>query len=234
MRLVLAIDIGGTSARLGLVDPSDGGIRARASLPTPPRAAAGAAFLASIAEAALRLKDSTPIAAVGLGICELVSAGGRIDSGHRVPWQGLAVAAALGRFAPVTIEFDVRAAALVEARLGAGRGHDPFLYLNIGTGISAVLVQGGVPYRGAHGHALVIASGPTTSVCTHCGKRHEIVLEDIAGGAGLAAEYAKATAKTGIAPPEIFAGPLPASPRPARPLLPRLGPSAVHSVPSSA
>jgi glucokinase len=203
--LVLAIDIGGTSARLGLVDPADGHIADRATLPTPARNDAGQPFLDAVTDAALKLCRGQPVEAAGLGICELVSVDGLIESGHRVPWQGLAVTERLGRIAPVTIESDVRAAALAEARLGAGRGHDPFLYLNIGTGLSAVLVEGGQPYRGAHGHALVIASGPTTSICLDCGKRHESVLEETAGGAGLAAAYARLKRSPWIAAPEIMA-----------------------------
>lgn len=205
MRLVLGIDIGGTSARLGLVDPAAGHIADRATLPTPARNDAGQPFLDAVTDAALKLCRGQPVEAAGLGICELVSVGGVIESGHRLPWQGLAVTERLGRIAPVTIEADVRAAALAEARLGAGRGHDPFLYLNIGTGLSAVLVEGGQPYRGAHGHALVIASGPTTSICTDCGKRHESVLEETAGGAGLAAAYAQRSRRRLTAPPEIIA-----------------------------
>ncbi len=174
------------------------------ALPTPPREEAGFTFLDAVAEAASGLVSGTPVATVGLGICELVSPDGRIESGHRVPWRGLAVAGRLGRIAPVTIESDVRAAALAEARFGAGRGFDPFLYLNIGTGVSAVLVQAGIPYRGSHGHGLVIASGPTTSVCPHCGKRHEAVLEDIAGGAGLTAAYGKALGAGDAAMPLIL------------------------------
>ena len=191
MPLALGIDIGGTSARLGLVDTATGRIGERTTLPTPTRAAAGSAFLESISEAAVALAAHTPVGAIGLGICELVSRSGRIESGHRVPWQALPVAETLGMNAPLTIEADIRAAALAEARFGAGRGYDPFLYLNIGTGLSAVLVQEGRPYRGAHGHALVIASGPSVCFCPHCGQSHEAVLEDVAGGAGLAAAYAK-------------------------------------------
>ena len=204
MALVLGIDIGGTSARLGIVETATGRIGERASLPTPPREAASQGFLNAIAEAAKSLATGTPVSAIGLGICELVSVNGRIESGHRVSWPGLPVFEILGSIAPLTIESDVRAAALAEARFGAGRGHDPFLYLNIGTGVSAVLVQAGVPYRGAHGHGLVIASGPATSVCPHCGSRHEAVLEDIAGGAGLTAAYGKASGDGAAAMPMIL------------------------------
>lgn len=203
---VLGIDIGGTSARLGLVETETGHIGARAALATPPREAAGRDFLESVIDRATALASasSESVAAIGLGICELVSVDGRIESGHRVPWQGMPVRELVGRIAPLTIESDVRAAALAEARFGAAHDFDPFLYLNIGTGVSAVLVQGGRPYRGAHGHGLVIASGPTTSVCPHCGQQHETVLEDAAGGAGLAAAYAKASGDNTVAMPLIL------------------------------
>jgi glucokinase len=57
---------------------------------------------------------------------------------------------------PVRIESDVRAAAVAEARFGAGRGHGVFVYLTVGTGISFSLVQQGVPYAGARGNALLL------------------------------------------------------------------------------
>jgi glucokinase len=192
MALLIAIDVGGTSAKLALVEAETGLIVRRATVPTPPREAAGAGFLDAVGQAAEQLALSSAIAAVGLSLCELVSHRGAIESGHRVPWTTGGVHDRLGRIAPVTIESDVRAAALAEARLGAGQGYDPFLYLNIGTGIAATLVIGRRPYRGAHGHALVIASGPTTSVCAQCGAISQSVLEDVAGGAGLAAHYRQA------------------------------------------
>lgn len=193
MAMLVAIDVGGTSAKLALVDAETGRIAKRASVPTPPREHAGEAFLDAVGEAAEHLAASLPIAAIGVSLCELISPQGEIESGHRVPWTTEAVHDRLGRIAPVRIEADVRAAALAEARLGAGQGYDPFLYLNIGTGIAATLVIGRRPYRGAHGHALVIASGPTTALCAQCGAMSESVLEDVAGGAGLTEHYARKT-----------------------------------------
>ena len=49
----------------------------------------------------------------------------------------------------VVVESDLRAAALAEARFGAGAGISPFLFVIVGTGASACLVVDGRPYAGA-------------------------------------------------------------------------------------
>ena len=131
MAMLVAIDVGGTSAKLALVDAETGRIAKRASIPTPPREHAGEAFLDAVGQAAEHLAASSPIAAIGVSLCELISPQGEIESGHRVPWTTEAVHDRLGRIAPVRIEADVRAAALAEARLGVADG--------------AVVVQLGVP-----------------------------------------------------------------------------------------
>lgn len=49
---------------------------------------------------------------------------------------------------PVVLDTDVNAAALAEARLGAGKGLDPLVYLTVGTGIGGGLVVRGKPVHG--------------------------------------------------------------------------------------
>src|SRR5262249_47953964 len=61
---------------------------------------------------------------------------------------------------PVVLDADVRAAALAEARLGAGQGSPLFLYVTVGTGISHTLVLDGRPLAGAHGVALIVGAPP--------------------------------------------------------------------------
>jgi glucokinase len=75
---------------------------------------------------------------------------------------------------------------------GAGQTFKHFVYLTVGTGISYCLVQEGKPYAGAHGNALVLASGPLTMNCTECGARVKVVLEEIASGPALVARYSQA------------------------------------------
>jgi glucokinase len=89
----------------------------------------------------------------------------------------------------IGIASDVRAAALAEARFGAGRGVRDFYYVTIGTGISGVLVLDGVPYAGTRGAALVIANGRAASHCGACGHVEARVIEDVASGPALAAAF---------------------------------------------
>jgi glucokinase len=107
---------------------------------------------------------------------------------------------------PTTVEADVRAAALAEARLGAGRGLRHFLYVTVGTGVSAVSVQDGLPYAGSRGAALVIANGPTRHRCPRCGHEHAEVLEEVAGGPALARAYGAERAEAVLAAAEAGDG----------------------------
>src|SRR5205807_9973865 len=66
----------------------------------------------------------------------------------------------------VFLENDVRAAALSEHKLGAGRGYDSMLAVFVGSGVGGGLVGDGRLYHGAHGgageigHMVVRAGGP--------------------------------------------------------------------------
>ena len=65
-------------------------------------------------------------------------------------WTGAAVVPRLAcRFAcPIGIDTDVNAAALAEHRWGHGRGADSLVYVTIGTGVGAGILQGGRPLHG--------------------------------------------------------------------------------------
>ncbi len=103
--------------------------------------------------------------------------------------RDLAVQETLWELAPTVIESDARAPALAEAMYGAGRPFKVFAYITVGTGISCCLVQDGQTYTGARGNALVLGSMPLTTVCTHCGTVLNPVLEEIASGPALVAQY---------------------------------------------
>lgn len=188
---VVAVDIGGTKTAFGRVAFPEARILHRSEMATPQGEASGAAFLERVAQEIGALAGEG-CDAIGIGICELVDPDGRVASAHRVHWEGLPVQTRLGPIAPVTIEADVRAAALAECRWGAGRDFRNLLYLNIGTGISTCFVKGRVPHAGANGHALAIASSPILQTCPACGTQSAYVLEDVAGGAGLVALYERA------------------------------------------
>jgi len=148
----------------------------------------------SIAQA-LRVQGRPPNA-IGIGVPELVDATGKIGSAHLLEWSGLPLTERLQAIAPTFIESDVRAAALAEARFGAGRGFDLVAYVSIGTGISSAIVQDGVPLVGARGGALVLSSGSLGVPCPECSNWTEFVLESYASGPALARRYAQASGKT--------------------------------------
>jgi glucokinase len=54
---------------------------------------------------------------------------------------------------PIGVDNDAHAAALAEARSGAGRGYSNFIYVSLGTGIGCGIIIGGKLYRGADGMA---------------------------------------------------------------------------------
>src|SRR6266540_1245444 len=124
----------------------------------------------------LRTADVDPDALLGIG----VAAPGAVDAAHRknllainLGWRDVDFAtpleAALG--VPVTVEHNVRAMALAEARYGAARGEDSIFYVYVRTGVGAGMIVAGEPFRsGAHGacelgHLRVVNDGPR---CT-CG-----------------------------------------------------------------
>jgi glucokinase len=88
---------------------------------------------------------------------------------------------------PVALDNDVHAATLAELRWGIGMESNDFIYLNIGTGVSAGLVFGGELLRGAKNYAgelghMVVQPG---GVPCPCGRRG--CLEPIVSGGGLLA-----------------------------------------------
>lgn len=202
-RYALGIDVGGTKVAGGIVDLATGAVTARRQVPTD-NARGGAAILADTVALAADLKAEArrlglPVSALGLGVAELVDRQGRVFSGHRIRWSGFDVAGALGAVLPTTVSADVRAAALAEARFGAGRGVADFYYVTVGTGVAGVLVLDGVPYPGSRGAALVIANGMERRRCAVCGTETCGMVEDAASGPGIAAAYGAETAEAVLA-----------------------------------
>ena len=85
----------------------------------------------------------------------------------------------------VRVATDVKAGAAAEARMGALAGHDPALYVNLGTGLAVAIVVGGEVVLGANGAAGEI--GYSLLSVDDVGVRDREVLEDRVSGMGLAA-----------------------------------------------
>jgi glucokinase len=189
----IGIDVGGTKIAAGTVRLPDGQRTAARVIPTNAHRGGRAIFddvLRLARELATEVSDSGgKVAALGLGICELVDRQGNLASANCIRWLDLPVREELTRIAPTTLEADVRAAALAESLFGAGRGLDSFLYVTVGTGISCCLMLDGRPHLGAHGATGTMASSPLDALCEECHHVERRTLEEIASGPALVERF---------------------------------------------
>ena len=189
-RCAVGVDVGGTKVRAALVD---GRGLVGAGLQESTRAAAGVGVDQAV-DLALRLVDAhgeqTEIVGVGVGLPEVISPGGRVGSAAVVDWRGEDLPERFAAIGPLVVDADVRCGALAESRLGAGRGASSLLYLSIGTGISASLVIGGHPWRGARGSAGLTGSAPLTVLDDAHRLQRCPPLEEVAAGPSIAGRYA--------------------------------------------
>ncbi len=118
---------------------------------------------------------------------------GRIADTPKPGWRGADIARRLGRAldCPVAIDTDVGAAVLAEARLGAGQGCDPLVYLTVGTGIGGGLYVAGQAVRGLlhpeMGHML-LRRHPDDAYPGGC-PYHGDCVEGLASGPSIVARY---------------------------------------------
>lgn len=190
---VIGIDVGGTKIAAGMVLLPEGRLLHRRRVPTAPQRGGQTVFLdvlhlvdELVAEA--RFEGRT-IHGIGLGLCELISKEGRILSNACIDWTKIPVLERLSTIAPAVVEADVRAAALAEARFGAGRPFRQFIYITVGTGIACSWVLDGVPFLGARGATGTMGSTPLGVVCERCGHVHRQTLEQIASGPALVQRF---------------------------------------------
>jgi glucokinase len=191
---VLAVDLGGTSIKAEILDPSLTSC-ARASALTP--RSTGGETLSAVIDLGRGLISSLPSSAsvtrVGLAVPGVVDIGRGVGVlAANLAWRNMPVrgpvSAALGL--PVTMVHDVTAAGTAEWRCGAGRGVDDLAVVVIGTGIAATLVTGGTVVRGGSGqagelgHVVVRPGGPPCA----CGQRG--CLEAISSARAIADAYA--------------------------------------------
>lgn len=144
-----AIEAGGTKFVLAIGSAPDA-IIARTSIPTRDPQSTVAAALAWFAQhpriEGLGLGTFGPV-----GLDPTRSDWGHILSTPKPGWSGFDLAGSLGDAlqVPVAVETDVNAAAVAEARLGAGRCGSALAYMTVGTGIGVGLVLDGHCVHGA-------------------------------------------------------------------------------------
>ncbi|WP_283149350.1 ROK family protein [Silvimonas soli] len=156
MSVILAIDIGGTQIKYGIV-ADDGAVLHHAQVDTP--ATRGGLYLLDyLCELAAPLvREFAPIgiAVSSLGLIDPVT-GTILGAAEAVPdYAGCSPKAALEAAfkVPVTVENDVNCVALAEGWQGAAKGVQHFIALTIGTGIGGGIVINGNLYRGARAAA---------------------------------------------------------------------------------
>jgi glucokinase len=170
----IGIDIGGSSAKLGVVT-SEGAVLRRDQVPTH-RELGSDTLTGLLAEAVSRLRDEQT---VGLGVAapgfRRADGEGVVNVGNLPHIDGYPLRSRLENATglPTVLDNDANAAALGEFRYGAGQGVSRLLVMTIGTGIGAGMVVNGAVLRvcaeglGDPGHIIVRAGGPE---CT-CGGR---------------------------------------------------------------
>ena len=194
MTFTIGVDIGGSSATAVALSPG-GEVLNRYRVNS--RVEGGRQVVAS-ALAAIGSFDLQDCAAVGIGVPGLVdsetghvSMAVNLGIGARPYPLAAEIGAALGF--PVTIENDVRAAALgaYEGLRLAGDPPESLVMISIGTGISAGVVVKGELLRGAHGMAGEIGHvvvDESAALC-RCGQRG--CLEAVAAGPAIARAWPK-------------------------------------------
>jgi len=153
--MIVGFDIGGTRARALLVDAAMGTI---VDTGHDSSDGDGHALVAKLSRIVTELekKNACAVEAIGLGVAGLAHRSGTVRYSPNLPDLvefplGPEVARATG--VPVVVGNDATAGTWAEAKLGAGRGSDDFIYVALGTGIGTGFVSGGRLITGAHGFA---------------------------------------------------------------------------------
>ncbi|GAC1320643.1 MAG: glucokinase [Chloroflexota bacterium] len=191
---VVAIDLGGTKALIGVVD-ANGTVRSRVWLPSRDLSGRPADLLDRLLVGVRTATAEAQIAfesMMALGICvpgPLDVTQSVVAIAPNLGWVDLPVRSELERRLagpPVFVENDVRAAALSEHQLGAGRGYDAMLAVFVGSGVGGGLIINGQLFHGAHGgageigHLVVRAGGPRCG-CGRFGCLEAVAARDAVG-----------------------------------------------------
>lgn len=186
--VVIGVDIGGTKVAAGLVNV-EGEILARNKTPmlTTGEPSNGLAAV-STAIRGLFADASSQNQIAAIGICAPgplnPQTGVIINPPNLAIWHNYPLAKEVRRLyqVPVRVDNDANAAALAEAKWGAGRGYRNFFYASVGTGIilDGRIFHGKTGAAAEGGHLGIDRNGP---VC-NCGKRG--CIETLAAGPAIA------------------------------------------------
>ncbi|MED7922631.1 ROK family protein [Nonomuraea sp. LP-02] len=194
---VVALDVGGTSMKGGLVSDS-GKVLLSERRPTP-RTEGGDAVVAAISDFIGHLAavgDGEP-AGVGLAVPGLVTEHAAVYATN-LGWRDVPASAFTTLDIPVMLGHDVRTGGLAESVLGAGRDMADFLFLPIGTGIAGATVIRGEPYGGSSGWAGEIGHTPVFPDGEQCACGQFGCLETYASAASVGRRYSQRAGLEGV------------------------------------
>ncbi|GLX00839.1 ROK family protein [Microtetraspora sp. NBRC 16547] len=202
MSYVVALDVGGTSMKGGLVTRS-GEVTPFEGRPTERERGAWAvvaairAYVGELAGHGLSRFGVEP-SGVGLAVPGIVTSSMALYSAN-IGWRDVPAEDFVPGGVPARLGHDVRTGGLAESVFGAGRDTADFLFLPIGTGIAGAVVVRGEPYGGAHGwggeigHTPVWPSGETCA-CGQIG-----CLETYASASAVARRFERRSGRTATA-----------------------------------
>lgn len=176
--LVLGVDIGGTKVAAGLLN-ARGRVLHSSRTPMIARGSAEQGFRAVCDAIDAVMRHASTKKVIAIGLCSpgsVDSKTGTVLSAANLPcWRNFPLARRIAKRyrLPTRLINDANAAALAEARWGAGRGHASLFYVSLGTGIGTALVlqgrihEGRTGGAGEGGHVTINFRGPLCG----CGKR---------------------------------------------------------------
>ncbi|MBA3974295.1 MAG: fructokinase [Candidatus Solibacter sp.] len=156
--------------------------------------------LETMAEVMGYLKGHGPLKAVGIATFGPIDyPSGRITTTPKLAWRDFPLRDSVRRAfgVPVGFDTDVNAAAIAEARYGAGQGLENFIYITVGTGIGGGAVVGGKPVHGLlhpeMGHLLVrpVACAEMPEMPKGVCPYHGNCLEGLASGPAIQARWGR-------------------------------------------
>ena len=192
MPVVIGLDVGGTKVAGGLLSESNELLaRRQRSTIVDGRRDPGLAVTRQLAEELIAdaVAAGVPVEGVGAGFPEYVAPDGRLTSHEVLAWT-IQPGELLADLGPVTVDSDVRCAALGEGEHGAATGLDSFACVIVGTGLSYALVEDGRARPGARGEAIALGE---LEVARDVDAETTLTLERYASGEGIRERFVAAT-----------------------------------------